>query len=108
MEQRHMALVEDMFKSNAMTGVAVGLAAIVLGPTLFPTIGRVLRPAAKAVIKGGMVVYREMISEAGGLASNLLEEARSELEAEARTTAQGATETAGGARGKAAHRPETH
>lgn len=40
-----MALLEDMFKGNAVTGVAVGLAAIVLGPTLLPAVGRVLRLA---------------------------------------------------------------
>jgi Protein of unknown function (DUF5132) len=75
-----MALLEDMFKGNAVTGVAVGLAALVLGPTLFPTIGRVLRPAAKTVIKGGLVLYRETVAGIGELTTDLVAEARSELE----------------------------
>ena len=75
-----MALLEDMFKGNAMTGVAVGAAALLLGPTLFPTIGRFLRPAAKTVIKGGIVLYRETIAGIGELTTDLVEEARSELE----------------------------
>jgi 50S ribosomal subunit-associated GTPase HflX len=75
-----MALLEDMFKGNAVTGVAVGLAAIFLGPTLFPTIGRALRPAAKTVIKGGLVLYRETVAGIGELATDLVAEAKSELE----------------------------
>jgi hypothetical protein len=75
-----MALLEDIFKGNAMTGVAVGVAAIFLGPTLFPTIGRVLRPAAKTVIKGGIMLYRETVAGIGELTTGLVEEAKSELE----------------------------
>src|SRR5215831_21419691 len=79
MEAR-MALIEDVFKGNAVTGVAIGVAALVLGPTLFPTIGRALRPAAKTVIKGGLVLYRETVAGIGELATDLVAEAKSELE----------------------------
>lgn len=82
-----MALLEDMFKGNALTGVAVGAAALFLGPTLFPTIGRVLRPAAKTVIKGGIMLYRETIAGIGELTTDLVEEAKSELEQEQRERA---------------------
>jgi hypothetical protein len=98
-----MALLEDMFKGNAVTGVAVGLAAIVLGPTVLPAIGRVLRPAAKSAIKGGIVAYRAMITEAGEFASDLIEEARSEIEVGGRT-AEAATAQA--SRPKAEHTPQ--
>jgi hypothetical protein len=75
-----MALIEDMFKGNLATGLAVGIGAVLLGPTVIETVGRVLRPAAKAVIKGGMVFYRETLSEVGEMVSDLLAEARAELE----------------------------
>src|SRR5215469_16145733 len=75
-----MALIEDMFKGNAMTGVAVGVAALFLGPTLLPTIGRALRPAAKTMIKGGIMLYRETIAGIGELTTDLVAEAKSELE----------------------------
>lgn len=75
-----MALWEDLFKGNAVTGVAVGLGAVLLAPTVIPAVGRVLRPAAKAVIKGGLVLYRETVSEVGEVASDLFAEARAELE----------------------------
>ena len=54
-----MALLEDLFKGNLLTAVAVGIDAVLLAPAA----GQVLRPAAKAVIKGGMLAYR-------GLAEN--------------------------------------
>ena len=75
-----MALFEDMLKGNAVTGVAVGLAAIVLGPTVFPAVGRVLRPAVKGMLKGGIVLYRGTIAELGEFTSDLVAEVRSELE----------------------------
>jgi hypothetical protein len=46
--------------------------------------GRVLRPAVKTALKGGIVLYREAIAEIGEFASDIAEEVRSELE-EART-----------------------
>ena len=80
-----MALIEDMFKGNLAMGLAVGIGAIVLGPTVVQAVGSVLRPAAKAVIKGGLVFYRETLSEVGEMASDLLAEARAELEREDQT-----------------------
>jgi hypothetical protein len=84
-----MALLEDMFKGNAMTGVAIGAAALFLGPTVLPTIGRALRPVAKTVIKGGMVLYRETIAGIGELATDLVEEAKSELEQDQHAAVEG-------------------
>jgi hypothetical protein len=75
-----MALLEDMFKGNAITGVAVGAAALFLGPTVLPTIGRALRPVAKTMIKGGIMLYRETVAGIGELTTDLVAEARSELE----------------------------
>src|SRR5438045_9380457 len=75
-----MAMIEDMFKGNALTGVAVGAAALFLGPTILPTIGRGLRPVAKTVIKGGLVLYRETVAGIGELTTDLVAEAKSELE----------------------------
>ena len=79
METR-MALLEDMLKGNALTGVAVGAAALFLGPTVLPTIGRALRPVAKTVIKGGIMLYRETVAGIGELTTDLVAEAKSELE----------------------------
>jgi hypothetical protein len=79
-----MALIEDMFKGNLVTGLAFGVGAVLLGPTVLQTIGSVVRPTAKAVIKGGMVFYRETLGEIGEMASDLVAEAKAELEQSSR------------------------
>jgi Protein of unknown function (DUF5132) len=92
-----MAILEDVFRGSTVTGLAVGIGALLLAPTVLPAVGRVVRPAVKAAIKGGMVFYRETVAEVGEMASDLFAEARSELEHEA-----GSADAlpAGGGRGK--------
>jgi Protein of unknown function (DUF5132) len=75
-----MALIEDMFKGNLATGLALGIGTVMLGPALIQTIGGSLRPTVKAVVKGGLVFYRETLSELAEMASDLVAEARAELE----------------------------
>lgn len=97
-----MAFFEDMFSGNPVTGALVGIGALMVAPTVVPAVGRVLRPAAKAVIKGGIVLYRETIAEVGEAASDLFAEARAELEkgnSHGRPAAAGTAPTA---------RPEAH
>jgi uncharacterized protein DUF5132 len=69
-----MALLDDVFKGNVMTALAIGLGALLLAPM----VGQVLRPAAKAVIKGGMLAYQGL-AELGEVAGDLAAEARAEL-----------------------------
>ena len=71
-----MAFFEDIFKGNPVTGAVVGIGAVMLAPT----VAHVLRPAAKAVIKGGIVLYRQTLAEAGEAAGDLIAEARAELD----------------------------
>jgi hypothetical protein len=103
-----MALIEDMFKGNAMTGVAVGAAALFLGPTVLPAIGRALRPVAKTVIKGGIVLYRETLAGIGELTTDLVEEAKSELEQGQRERASVAGPAAGASSGHREGSREKH
>src|SRR6185437_6416267 len=77
--EESMALIEDVFKGNLATGLAIGAGALLLGPTVVQALGSVLRPAAKAAIKSGMVFYRETLSEIGEMASDLVAEAQAEL-----------------------------
>jgi hypothetical protein len=78
-----MALLEDILKGNPLTAVAVGLGAFLVAPAA----GQVLRPAAKAVIKGGMLAYRGL-AELGEMASDIVAEAGAELEQERTTEAE--------------------
>jgi len=93
-----MDFFEALFKSNTATGLAIGRGAAVLAPVLVPAVGRVARPVAKTVIKGGLVVYdraREVVAEAGETVEDLVAEASSEM----RTSHAGAGAAAGGHEG---------
>ena len=86
-----MALLEDMFKGNMVTGLAVGVGAAVLGPVLVPALGSALRPLAKGVIKAGLVVYdrgREAAAGLGEMTEDLAAEARAEMGARQEAAAQ--------------------
>jgi uncharacterized protein DUF5132 len=80
MTEVSMALIEDIFKGNLATGLAVGVGVILLGPTVIQAVGGILRPAAKTLIKGSMVFYRETLGEIGEMATDLVAEARAELD----------------------------
>jgi len=92
-----MALLEDMLKGNAITGVAIGAAALFFGPTVLPAIGRALRPVAKTVIKGGIVLYHETVAGIGELTTDLVAEAKSELEGNSHAGIEGAAARASAA-----------
>jgi hypothetical protein len=88
-----MALVEELLTEEAVVGTGLGTGALFLG---LPLLGRILRPTAKAFIKGGIVLYREtadVLSEAmvaptaTAPASPALETARREPGAMAAPTA---------------------
>lgn len=77
-----MAFVEDLFKGNIVTGLAVGVGALVLGPVVAPTITAIVRPAAKAAIKAGIYVYdrgAEALAQLNEQAGDIVAEARSEI-----------------------------
>jgi len=69
-----MALLENVFRGNVLTVAAVGIGAVLLASTI-----GLLRPAAKAVIKGGILAYQGL-AELGETASDLVAEARAEME----------------------------
>lgn len=79
-----MAFFEDMFKGgNILTGVVVAVGATVLVPVVAPVIGSLLRPAAKAAIKGGILAYdrgRQAVAQLGEMASDVAAEARVDAE----------------------------
>jgi hypothetical protein len=59
-----------------------GIAAIVLLPVLVPVAGKVVKPVAKAAIKGGIVLYEKgkgVIAEVGESLEDIIAEAKAEL-----------------------------
>lgn len=96
-----MAFLDDMFKGgNIITGVAVGIGTAVLLPAVVPAVSGLLRPAAKAAIKGGILAYdrgRQAMAQMGEMASDMVAEARADAQhAEGATTepAAGGTQAA--------------
>ena len=83
-----MAVIEDVLKGNLVAGLAVGVGAIIFGPTVIQTMGSIFRPAAKTLIKGGMIFYSETLSEIGEMGADLVAETRAELDQEAGSGAQ--------------------
>lgn len=70
-----MALIDDLLEGNVVTGLVLGIGAYLLAPT----VGPMPRPAAKAVIKAGILAYRGL-AELGESTSDLAAEAQSELD----------------------------
>lgn len=78
-----MALFDNGLKLG--TGVAIGLGALVLAPTVLPAVAAILKPLAKAAIKSGFIVYekgREVLAETKEVFEDLAAEVRAELSQE--------------------------
>ena len=91
-----MALFDDIAKGAATpTGLAVGIGAALLAPVLAPAASQILRPAAKAVMRTGITLYRSAVEPVTAAVSGLVAEAQLELAAASAGSAQ-----------PAAHAPE--
>jgi hypothetical protein len=67
---------------TAIGGAIVGAVVAVAAPSIICGIGQVLRPVAKAIIKGGVVTYNavsDTVSGAGAQLNDLVAEAKAEL-----------------------------
>ena len=87
-----------LFKEGALTGlgtnVALGLGFIILGPAIASIGGRILRPVAKAVIKGGILVYdqvRSFATDTQKSTEHFASESRAELAGERPVSFSGET-----------------
>jgi hypothetical protein len=77
-----MAILDEVFKNGAGTGVLVGLGAVILAPVILPVVGAVVKPAAKGAIKLGVMLYErgsETIAEVGEVIEDLVAEAKAEV-----------------------------
>jgi cobalamin biosynthesis Co2+ chelatase CbiK len=71
--------VEDVVEGLGIPGIA----AVVLLPVVVPVAGKVLKPVAKATIKGGIVLYQKgkgILAEVGEGLEDIIAEAMAELE----------------------------
>lgn len=87
-----MAGIDDLFKSNLTTGVAVGIAAAVLTPLVVPILTAVAKPLLRSAIKGSILLYekgREAAAELSEMVEDVAAEARAELAQAHSATAAG-------------------
>ena len=78
-----MGLFENGLKGNIVTGLAIGVGSSILAPVVIPILASVVKPMAKAAIKGGFLLYqkgREVAAEAQEVVEDLVAETRAELE----------------------------
>ena len=76
-----MAWLDDVTKNmSSPSGLMVGLGALVLTPVLLPVLSRLARPAAKAALAAGIDGYRRIAEPIGQTFTDLVAEARQELE----------------------------
>ncbi len=70
----------------SMGSVAMGAGVVLLAPVVIPVIGAILKPVAKAIIKGGIMAYegaKVSIAETKETIEDLAAEAKAEIGAEA-------------------------
>jgi hypothetical protein len=77
-----MAILDNGLKGNILTGLGIGVGVALLGPILIPVVASIAKPLAKAVIKGGVILYekgKEAAAEAGEVIEDLVAETKAEL-----------------------------
>lgn len=95
--------------SNTVKGIAIGMGAVLLVPVALVAAGRSGRPAARALVKAGLLAYekgREAVAELGEMAEDLVAEARMEIEQEREARAEAAEAAAEETAGEPAPGPE--
>ncbi len=77
-----MALLDNGLKGNILTGLAIGIGAAIFAPQVIPALAGVVKPLAKAAIKGGLVLYeksKEAVAEAGEMMEDIVAEVKAEM-----------------------------
>lgn len=99
-------MLEDITKGPAST-VLVGLGIAMVAPSVIPAVASGLRPLAKALVRGGLVLYdaaKEGVAEAGEQFNDLVEETRAEMKQEGKHETNGGNGEHGAAAGRSPRR----
>jgi hypothetical protein len=85
----------DRLGGSVTSNLVIGTAVVVLAPIVLPAVLAGLRPLAKTAFKAGIMGYdkaMEMLAEAGEQMSDLVAEARAEMEVSAAANAHARTQ----------------
>lgn len=91
-----MALFENGWKGNILSGLAIGIGGAILAPVVLPIVASVTKPIVKAAIKGGILLYekgKESVSEVSEVFEDLVAEVKAEManQPSAETVTEGGT-----------------
>jgi len=78
-----MALFDNGLKGNIVTGLAIGIGTALFAPQVIPALAGVVKPLAKAAIKGSLVLYeksKEAVAEVGEMMEDIVAEVKAEME----------------------------
>jgi hypothetical protein len=74
--------LSNLSNAGNLQGLAIGAAVVILAPVAIGLIGSLMRPLAKAAIKGGLLVYdtgKEVAAGTSLAVDDLVSEARAEV-----------------------------
>lgn len=77
-----MALFDNGLKGNIITGLAIGIGASIFAPQVIPALAGVIKPIAKAAIKGSLILYeksKETVAEVGEMMEDIVAEVKAEM-----------------------------
>ncbi|MDA8241724.1 MAG: DUF5132 domain-containing protein [Nitrospiraceae bacterium] len=77
-----MGLLDNGLKGNVVTGLAIGIGAAILAPTVLPAVANAAKPLIKAAIKSGIIIFekgKETASELGEVFEDIVAEAKAEM-----------------------------
>lgn len=99
-----MVVLDDLFESKIVAGVAVAAGAAILGPVLVPVILGAARPLVKSAIKAGFMLYERGV-EAAAEIREVTEDLVAEVKAELQPAVPQAEEAPAGPNGKSEATP---
>lgn len=77
-----MALFDNGLKGNVLTGLAIGIGAAIFAPQVIPALAGVVKPIAKAAIKGSLILFeksKETVAEVGEMMEDIVAEVKAEM-----------------------------
>lgn len=77
-----MSLFDNGLKGNILGGLAIGIGAAILAPAVVPALASIVKPLAKAAIKGGIILYekgKETVAEISEMVEDIVAEAKVEI-----------------------------
>jgi hypothetical protein len=77
-----MGLLDDALKGSVLTGLAVGIGAVVLAPAVLPALAGAGKPLMKAAVKSGIILFekgKETVAELSEVVEDIVAEARAEM-----------------------------